>query len=1037
MAGKIKGITVEIGGDTTKLDKALASSNAQSKALTNELKEVNRMLKFDPENVDLLTQKQRILSEQIDTTSDKLKLLKEAQAQVQAQFENGEIGADQYREFQREIISTESRLNALQSTLGTVTSDLERLGSGADSAASDMNEAQGEADQLGQSLDEAGDAADNGGDGFTIMKGALADLTANAIQGAISAVGNLVGSFLELSEATEEYRSMQAKVAGSAESFGYSVDFANSKYQEFYKYLGDDQMSTNAITNLMGMKVSTETVSDAANAAIAVWSAYGDSIPIEGLTESINESAQVAAVTGSLADTINWAARSNEDWSAAMNGHSDAQAAFNAAIAEGETQEDAYSAALAACADTQERADLIAQTLNQTYGKSKETYDEMSGGILEANEAELELKDTQAELGKAVEPVNTAISNLKSQALEAILPVVQDVSNAFLDMLQWMKEHPAAAKVLTAVVMSLAAAFGVLATALGIQALIKGVTKAFKLLGVTLSVNPFVLILAGIAALVAGFMTLWKNSESFRKFWINLWNDIKKNVGKVIAELVKFFTVTIPDAIDDMVSWFKKLPGNIKNVLNSVWTSVTKWVSDMVAKALELGKKFLNNVVTYFSPLPGKIASFVSNIWNNVKSWAANMVAKALELGQKFLNNIVNFFKQLPERIGYFIGFALGKVVSWVAQMVQKAIELGSKFLNNIVNFFIQLPGRIYDFITSAYNNVTTWTSNMISKAIETGSSFLSNVMDFIQQLPGQLADWLSWALNNAISWGTDLATTGWEKASEFVSNAIDAITSLPGQIADWLSWALDNAISWGSNLASTGWEKASEFVSNAIDAISNLPGEIADWLSWALSNVVSWGSDLISNGVQAASDMASGIVDAIAGIPGEMVSIGSQIVDGIWDGITGAGSWIWSSISDFASGIVNGFKDALGIRSPSRVFADAAKWIPAGVGTGIAKNADKALEPMQELEKDLISSAEDLNGLTLERKLTTTFAEPKTVNNPVADLVALVSDYFPKLIEASKHAIVLDTGTLVGETVGLTDERLSQIYAMKERGII
>ena len=178
---------------------------------------------------------------------------------------------------------------------------------------SELSKVEQEADGLTDSLDDAGNEAEDTGGGFTILKGALANMVAGGMEAAISKAGELVGQLFELSEATEEYRTMNAKLEGSANTFGYSVEFAKDKYKELYSYLKDDQMATNAITNLMGLGASTDTVSSIVNSAIGVWSAYGDSIPIEGLTESINETAQVGKVTGSLADALNWAGISEDD----------------------------------------------------------------------------------------------------------------------------------------------------------------------------------------------------------------------------------------------------------------------------------------------------------------------------------------------------------------------------------------------------------------------------------------------------------------------------------------------------------------------------------------------------------------------------------------------------------------------------------------------------------------------------------------------------------------------------------------------------
>jgi chromosome segregation ATPase len=264
-SGKIRGITVEIGGDTTKLGKALQSSEMTTKSLQSELRQVDKLLQFDPGNVDLLAQKQKILTQAVEETSEKLKILEQAEAQVVEQFNKGDIGEDQLRAFQREIIETQNKLSKFESDL----------------------------DGTGDSLKDVGDSAEQSGDGFTVFKGALADIVSNVIQSAISSIGNLVGSLLKLSEATEEYRTMQAKLSGSAETFGYATDFAKGKYEEFYTYLGDDQAATNAITNLMGIGTSTESVSKLAEGATAVWASYGDSIPIEGLTEAINETITV------------------------------------------------------------------------------------------------------------------------------------------------------------------------------------------------------------------------------------------------------------------------------------------------------------------------------------------------------------------------------------------------------------------------------------------------------------------------------------------------------------------------------------------------------------------------------------------------------------------------------------------------------------------------------------------------------------------------------------------------------------------------
>ena len=645
---KIKGITIELGGDTTKLDKALETSEKQSKNLQGELRGINTLLKFDPSSVELITQKQQVLSEAIETTKSKLKTLEQAQVQVQQQFEKGDITAEQYRSFQREIVSTQKKLSDLenqQEQLNSVLNQAESayssltnkissqenelsslkkeytnvilefgetskeaqdlakkitdLSSELNDSKSRLKNAENAAEDLSKSLKEANDSAKDT-DGYTMAKDVLSDLASNAIQGVINGIGNVISALGELPEATEEYRSMMAKLEGSTKTFGYSVDFSREQFDNFYSYLGDNQMATNAITNLMGIGTSTESVSKLAEGAIGVWASYGDSIPIESLTEAINETITVGKVTASMADSINWAKVSQDELKTALSGNSEAQKAFNAALAEGEAVEDAFNAALATTTDSQERADIVAQFLNATYGESKKTYDEMTGSIQNSKNAENELQETQAKLAESIEPMQTAFTNLKTQALELLLPIVEKISQLFQDLGKWMEENPAKAEILKGALLGIATALGILAGALAISNLISLVQKAFALLNVTMLANPIVLIVAAIAGLVTAFIYLWNNCEGFREFWLNLWDKIKfafnVAVGAIKAGIqnVKDFFGNLKDNISSKVNNIKDTVTNVFNKIKTAITSPIEKARDTVKSVVDKIKGFFN-----------------------------------------------------------------------------------------------------------------------------------------------------------------------------------------------------------------------------------------------------------------------------------------------------------------------------------------------------------------------------------------------------------------------------------------------------------
>lgn len=839
VASTIKGITIKIGGDSTELDKAIKDPTAQSVNLANELKQVNKLLKFDSGNVELLAQKQEILTQEVEASANKLKILKDAQAQVTQQFQNGDIGAEQYRAFQREVQQAEQFLNKYQSQLQETNAALEKHQSGTAQTASaydklkstinsqeselsslkqeysnvvleqgksskeaqelaakmtalnsdlaanktKMSEIEKEASDLATALNDAGNEAKESSDGFTILKGTLAELGANAIQGVIGSIKDMVGSLFELSEATAEYRSMMGKLSGSANSFGYDLDYAKGKYQELYSYVGDEQMATNAVTNLMGLGLATKDVDKLTEGAISTWAAYGDSIPIESLTESIAESINVSKVTGTLADTINWASLNQEQWNSVLGKGSSAQSAFNKAIADGEATEDAFSAALAATSSEQERANLIAGLLNTTYGQSKATYDQMNSSLIESNKAQAQLTDTQAKLGEAVEPLNTAFTNLKNQALQAMVPIVQNLVSAFTSFFNFLNSGTPQAELLKVVLIALAGALGgllIIGTIAGMVQLLSGAFAA--LAGVfAIVTSPITLVIAGLTAFAAVIMHLWNTNEGFRNAVIEIWNSISSFIGGIVTGIVTWFTVTLPEGLNNLIIWFQNLP-----------TAISQWLTQT---------------------------------WNDIIAWGQNLINSAIETGTNFLNGIIQFFNELPYKIGYAIGYALAQVVQWGIDLYNFATTSIPQFVETVVKFIAELPGKIWNWLVDAFNRVVQWGSQIIQKGVEAGSQFVSNVVNFITSLPGKVASLLSNVISNVVRWVSDFIGKAKTAASDFANNLINGLKSLPGKMLS-IGGDIVKGI-WNGITGMGDWlmGKISGFASGIVDGIKGFFG--------------------------------------------------------------------------------------------------------------------------------------------------------------------------------------------------------------------
>ena len=546
MAAKtIKGITVEIGGNTTGLGKALKDVESTANGLANNLKNVNKALDLDPSNVVLVAEKQKILASYVDATREKLETLEAVQDQIAAQYASGEIGQSAYLDFQKELVYTRTKLEDLER-------QQQEFGDTVESVAN------GELENFNGTLRETDDAAEEAGDGFTVAKGAVADFVSDAVQSAIGWIQDLIGELFELADATEEFQTMQSKLASSADTFGYSMEFASGAYQNFYRYLSDDQAATNAITNLMGLRTSTESLTNLANASIAVWTAYGDSIPIESLTESINETAQVAKVTGVLADALNWAGISEDD----------------------------FNEKLAAASSTQERANLIATTLNNTYAVSKTRYDQLNGSILANNEAEQRLAATEAQLGEAMRPVNTELTELKNELLVMLLPLITELAQGFANLLGWLREHPAVLQILIGAVIGLAAAFGLLAAAMAIQGIISMLSGGFLGLGSAMSMLPVVGIVAGIGVIAGSLIYLGTHLDELKAMWSECWNSItsafqtKKDalvtgIRNFLNSQVAAFTSFKQNTLNLFSSWGANIKSAATSAIESVKTAIS------------------------------------------------------------------------------------------------------------------------------------------------------------------------------------------------------------------------------------------------------------------------------------------------------------------------------------------------------------------------------------------------------------------------------------------------------------------------------
>lgn len=380
-------------------------------------------------------------------------------------------------------------------------------------------------------------------------------------------------------------------------------------------------------------------------------------------------------------------------------------------------------------------------------------------------------------------------------------------------------------------------------------------------------------------------------------------------IAALVSALVWFFTQTETG---------RKAWAAFTSFLSSAWQSVVSFVTGLGQNIANFFTQTIPNaiqsVIQWFQQLPSAIGTALSNLITSIGTWAVSFGQSALQAGQQFVSNIANFLTNLPATIAYWLAYGITFVVLWAAQLGSQAISAGQQFLTNLGTFLMQLPGNIWNWLTSTVASVASWAAQMGANALSAGSQFLSNVGTFISQLPSNVGSWLS--------------------------GAISAAASFVGQMAS-------NAVNAGSR-----------FLSSIGSYISQVPGRIGAGLSGAISAVGSFASSMASGALRAGQQFLSNLVNTLASIPGRMVSIGSQIVQGIINGITG-------SIGQVGSVILGGVKDAiadvknmLGIHSPSRLFRDQiGRNIGLGLAQGISNSQAAVMASMNDMASGVAST--------------------------------------------------------------------------------
>ncbi len=850
--------TTRFGVDITDLKKQFQDAKKSIAIINSEFKNATASMDNWSTSADGLSAKIKQLNSLEQQEAKKLEVLREEYRRVvEAQGENS-AGA---KELTIQINNQEATLKKVQKDLRNYTQQLEDLEDSTYGVAENI-------DEISNANEDLGDSTEKAKNGFSVLKGAVANFVGNALSNLVSKIGEAISGLWNLSDETKEFRDQMNKLSSSAKDGGYSIDYANQTFKKFYQILGDDVASTTTTSNLMATGMSMNNLNRVTKAMIGVWSKYGDSIPLDGLAESINETAKVGQITGNLADALNWAGINEDD--------------FNIRLSE--------------CSDEQSRQTLIADALSNTYSGLADTYMETNASIMDANAVQLEYTQNLAELGAIIEPIQTELKRGFNEILSAFVKMLKGmdfnkITNGIKSIfdyiigIDWNNIGKQVEKGIggiktifswiidnqTIILSALTSLLSGL-VAMNVSNIVMNLTKAFqslklvitqsaiaqKLLNSVMFKNPISLVIGAIAGLVAGFIVLWKRSEKFRNFWINLWEKIKEVVPPV-WEKIKSVMISAWNTIK--TTWDKVQP-----YFNTIFIKVKETVSTVSSSFIELFqnawnkiKEVWNNAQPYFKIVWDNIISPLVEIGKSMfnafhEAWL--LICTVWDLASPYFNAILEYIKKIFSTIAiwfYNKFLEIYQALKIVWDIIYKFLQFAWLTIEPFIN-------TIRTYIIGAFS--TAW--EVIKGVWFTATSFFKTIWDTIAGIFSVVRNVLTGNWSDA-----------WESIKGIVSTWKDFFSGVWDNIKNIFSAVKD----WFKNTFQSAWDSIKEVFSNWSDFFGSLWDEIKNkfvaigvTIADAISGAVRSGINGVINDIEATINnginIINGAISLINAIP-------------------------------------------------------------------------------------------------------------------------------------------------------------------------
>ena len=765
-ANRIKGITIEIGGDTTKLQTALKGVNTEIRNTQSQLKDVEKLLKLDPGNTELLSQKHKLLAQAVSETKEMLETLKTAAEQANTALANGDISQSQYDALQREIVETEQ--------------ELKRLEEQANQSATAMQKIAATGDQLkdvGGNIESAGKKLLPVTATVTAL-GTASVKTAADFEAAMSKVAAVSGaSASEMEALTAKAREMGSKTKFSASEAAEAMNYmamAGWKTEDMLSGIegvmnlaaasGEDLATTSDIVTdaltAFGLTAQdsghfADVLAAASSNANTNVSMMGETFkycaPIAGsLGFSVEDTAEAiglmanAGIKSTQAGTSLRTIMTNLSGEVKICGDSIGEVTIATSNADGSMRD--LSDILADCrvafaglSESEKAAaaeSLVGKNAMSGFlalmNAGEGDINKLSGAIDNCDGAAQNMADTMNDnLEGQLTILKSALEELAISFGQLLIPALREVVQWLQGFIGFLNSLPEGVKKTIMVIALVAAALGPVLIIVGkvisaigtimtivpkVAGVINVVKGAFAALNATMLANPIVLIIAAIAALVAAFIYLWNNCDGFRQFWIDLWENIKQIAVAVWEGLKTFFTA----AWQAISTTAQTIWNGIKNFFSALWegiktifTTVLNVIKTIVTTYFNVYKTIIttvfNAIKTVITTILNAIKTVITTVWNTIKNVFTTVLNTIKSVVSGAFNAMWTGIKNTISGIVNTIKTGFNNAVNFIKNLASSAFSWGADIIEGIVNGIKSCIGKVKDAVCSVADTIKSF----------------------------------------------------------------------------------------------------------------------------------------------------------------------------------------------------------------------------------------------------------------------------------------------------------------------------------------